>query len=216
VRLLIFPLGLMLFSSLLVALLGDRLALPEDFAEVVEWLRGYGNVAWLVGVGVIMADALLPVPSTPAMLAMGIIYGPIVGGLICGTASLLAGMTGFFGTRILGDRVATKLVGEQDLARTRGFYDRWGLLAVVFGRAVGGPAEWIVILAGLSTLPVWRVAAAVAVGGYVSGFVMATLGAYSVDEPALALGVTLLILLALAGIARRAVRAPAVAAGSTE
>ena len=66
-RLLIFPAILISTSALIVWLFGDQLAFPEDYAEVTNWLQGQGDIAWLVGIGVIMADALLPVPSTPAI-----------------------------------------------------------------------------------------------------------------------------------------------------
>ena len=184
-------------------LFGDRLAFPESYDDVVVWLRGHGDIAWLVGVGVIMADAILPVPSTPASFAMGIIYGPVVGGLICGTALFLAAALGFGLARSLGDRGARFLVGDQDLAGTRRFYDRWGMPAIVLGRAIGGPAEWAVILAGLSQLSAGRVLAAAALGAYVSGFVVAALGAMSIQEPLLAIGAAVAFLGLLLWLGRR-------------
>jgi len=181
-------------AGLLAWTLGDRLILPEDFDEVVVWLRSHGEYAWAVGGSLILADALLPVPSTAAMFSMGIIYGPLLGGLVCGAASVLAGLMGFSATRILGRRGAIFLVGEKDLERTEAFYHRWGLYAVVFGRAIGGPAEWVVILAGLSKMPFLEVLGALCLGGFVSGMVMAALGAVAVTQPLLAMAVTSVLL----------------------
>jgi uncharacterized membrane protein YdjX (TVP38/TMEM64 family) len=193
-RLLIFPILLFGFTALLGSILGDLLVLPESFDDVVVWLRSHGAYAWAIGGGVILADALLPVPSTPAMFSMGIIYGPLLGGAVCGTASVIAGLVGFGATRMLGRRGALYLVGEKDLGRTEAFYERWGLYAVVLGRAIGGPAEWAVILAGLSRMPFGKVLGALIVGGFVSGFVMASLGAVAVVQPLLAVAITLALL----------------------
>ena len=140
----IVPAALIGTGALLTWLLGERLALPESFDEVVAWLRGHGAYAWAVAGGVIVADALLPVPSAPATVALGIIYGWLAGGLLASGALMVAGLLGFGATRALGRRGARLLVGEADLARATAFYDRWGLVAVAAGRAVGGPAEWAV------------------------------------------------------------------------
>ena len=189
-RLLIFPAMVFGIAGFFAWTFGDRLVFPEEFDEVVVWLRGHGEYAWAVGGSVILADALLPVPSTAAMFSMGIIYGPLLGGLVCGAASVLAGLMGFGATRILGRRGAIFLVGEKDLERTEAFYRRWGLYAVVFGRAIGGPAEWVVVLAGLSKMPFLEVLGALCLGGFVSGMVMAALGSAAVTQPLLAVAVT--------------------------
>jgi uncharacterized membrane protein YdjX (TVP38/TMEM64 family) len=193
-RLLIFPAILFGVTALIAWAVGDRLVFPEDFDDVVVWLRSHGAYAWAVGGGVILADALMPVPSTPAMFSMGIIYGPLLGGIVCGTASVIAGLVGFGATRMLGRRGALYLVGEKDLLRTEAFYERWGLYAVVVGRAVGGPAEWAVILAGLSRMPFRSVLGALILGGFASGMVMAALGAGAVTRPLLAVAITLIVL----------------------
>ena len=189
-RLLIFPAILFSLTGFIVWSLGDGLVFPDEFDEVVVWLRAQGEYGWAVGAGVILADALLPAPSTLATFAMGVIYGPLLGGAIGGCASVLAGIMGFGATRLLGRRGALWLVGEKDLARTQAFYERWGLYAVVFGRAIGGPAEWAVILAGLSKLRFLPVLGALCLGGFGSGIVMAALGAMAVTQPLTAVAIS--------------------------
>ena len=190
-RLLILPAILFAVSGLAVWGFGDQLVVPDQFDDVVAWLRSHGDYAWAVGALVILADAVLPAPSTLTTFALGIIYGPLVGGAIGGSASVLAGLIGFGAARGLRHRGARWLIGEVQLARTRAFYERWGLFAVVLGRAIGGPAEWAVIFAGLSQMRVLPVFGALCLGGFGSSLVMAALGAMAVTRPLLAIAITL-------------------------
>ena len=57
----------------------------------VAWLRNYGTWAWAVALGLLAADLFPPLPATAVMAALGFVYGPIVGGLIGGTGSLISG-----------------------------------------------------------------------------------------------------------------------------
>lgn len=205
-RLLIFPLVVLSAAALISWIFADRLVFPEEYDDVVAWLRTYGSTAWLVGIAVILGDALLPVPSTPAMFAMGIIYGPVLGGLICGVSLVAAGFLGFLATRMLGRRAVLFLIGEDDLERTERFYERWGLYAIVIGRAIGGPVEWVVILAGLSKLASSKVFLALCAGGMTTGFVMAALGSMSVAQPLVAIAISSVLVLAMLFLGHRLIR----------
>lgn len=207
-RLLIVPLSFLAFGLTAAWAFGERWQVPESLDAVVAWLRGYGEWAWLAASGVIAADAVLPMPSSPAMFTLGVIYGPALGGLVGGTASLLAGLTGFGLVRALGPRGARFVVGDADLARAEAFYARWGVTAVALGKAVGGPAEWVVVLAGLSRMPVRRVVLAIAIGAFPAGFSMAALGALAVDRPLLALAITVAVAAAVLWLGRRLVHGP--------
>ena len=203
VRLLLVPLLFLLLSALTAVVLGDRLAIPESFAEAVAWLRSFERWAWAVAMAVVVLDFLLPMPSTPALVALGIVYGPVAGGLLGGVATTTAGLLAFGLTRALGRRGALLLVGERDLARAERFYRRWGVTAVVLGRAIGGPLEWLVLIAGLSGMPFPRALVALLLGGFSAAFVTAGLGDLAVDRPALALALVLALALALAWAGRR-------------
>ena len=53
----------------------------------------------------------------------------------------------------MGERGTVFLVGETDLERTRHFYERWGFARIAVGRVIGGPAEYLVVVAGLTRIP---------------------------------------------------------------
>ena len=59
-----------------------RIPTPEDANNAVLSLRGWGNWAWALGVGLIWADLVLPIPQTAVIAALGIIYGSLLGGLL--------------------------------------------------------------------------------------------------------------------------------------
>jgi uncharacterized membrane protein YdjX (TVP38/TMEM64 family) len=202
VRLLLFPIILFALGGTLAWVFADQLAMPEDYAELVTWLRAQGDYAWAVGLLLILGDALLPVPSAPAMFAMGVIYGPVLGTLISGTAMVLASLIGYGALKLLGRGATVRIIGEADLERTERFYERWGMIAVIFGRAIGGPAEWAVIFAGLSNMPFRKVLGAISIGAYVASAVVASLGAMSVFEPVLALAISLAALAAIVLLSR--------------
>ncbi|HYC00669.1 MAG TPA: VTT domain-containing protein [Candidatus Limnocylindrales bacterium] len=206
-RLLIIPVFYFLFTGLLWFTIGDRLDLPESFDEVVPWLRSFQSWAWAVAMAVVIADFLLPMPSTPALIGLGVIYGPWTGGALGGVACTTAGMMGFGLARMLGRRGALWLVDERELAAVERFYSRWGIYAVVFGRAVGGPAEWLVLTAGISGMSWLRALLGVMAGGFAAAFVHAMLGDIAVQRPLLALVIVLTLAGAMALVARWMIRA---------
>lgn len=213
-RLILVPLSFVLLSSLIALVLQHHLDVPDSFAEAVAWLRSFERWAWAVAMAVVIGDFLLPLPSTPALVGLGIIYGSLLGGLLGGVATTSAGLLAFGLTRALGRRGALYLVGQADLARAQRFYDRWGLYAVALGRALGGPLEWLVLIAGLSGMPFSRALVALLVGGFSAAFVAAGLGDLAVERPALAIGLALALAVAMAWLARRLLAAAPGASGS--
>jgi len=199
-RILIIPALFLSIGALVVWLFGERLEFPESIAESQAWLQSFDSFAWAVGSALIIGDAVLPIPSDATIFSMGVIYGGFVGGVIGGTASSIAGLLGYGVTRLLGEKGAVFLVGEKDLHRARVFYERWGFAAIALGRAIGGPAEYLVVVAGLTRIPFQKVLAAILTGAYSAAFCMSFLGAYSLIEPWLAIGLAVLLLLALMGV----------------
>ena len=55
---------------------------PQNASDAVLMLRKYDAWAWAVGIALIWADLVLPVPQTVVIAALGIIYGTVLGGLL--------------------------------------------------------------------------------------------------------------------------------------
>lgn len=195
-----------LFASPLL-IFGERF--DRAFVEQggVEWLRGFGAWAWAVGVGLLVADLVLPVPATAVMAAMGLLYGPILGGVIGGAGSMLAGSIAYGLSRSIGRRAAVFLVGERDLERAHAFFSRAGGWAVAIARPMPLLAEVIACLAGLARMGAGRFFLALACGSLPMGLAFAWLGYSGADRPVLAVAVSALSPLLLWPVARRLVRA---------
>ena len=74
--------------GVLALVLGSCARIPTSLqaSEALLALRGYGSWAWAVGIALVWADVLLPIPQTAVIAALGIIYGTWLGPL--GTAQL--------------------------------------------------------------------------------------------------------------------------------
>ena len=58
---------------------------PQEANDAVLTLRTYESWAWALGIALIWADLVLPVPQTAVIAALGIIHGTLLGG--CWAAS---------------------------------------------------------------------------------------------------------------------------------
>lgn len=185
---LVFLLIAGMMSSMLVV--GD--ALDERFGGVegVRRLEAYGAWAWLLAIALIVSDLVLPVPGTAVITGLGMIYGPWLGGLIGGVGSVLAGLTAYGGSRWLGARFATWLVGDDDLRRLARFFERRGPLAIALSRWLPILPEALCCLAGISRMRFRVFLAALVIGGLPMSFLFAWLGRWLEVRPLAALVVS--------------------------
>jgi uncharacterized membrane protein YdjX (TVP38/TMEM64 family) len=205
-RLLIIPAFTLTLSVVLFLTVMQTTGIPTSFDEAVVWMRSFGDWLWIAASGVILADSFLIMPSDAAMMALGLVYGMAVGGVLSGLASVAGGLLAFGVVRALGEGFALWVVGERDLRLARGFYERWGAYAVATARAVGGPAENVILLAGLSRMR-WRsVLAALCAGGIPAGVLKAGLGAFAEQHPITAILAAVLLAILATWVAQRLTR----------
>lgn len=202
-RLLLILVGLAILFTVPLVVFGDRFDRAFQERGGVAWLQSYGPWAWAVAVGLIVSDLFLPVPATVVMAALGILYGPVVGGLIGAAGSMLAGGVAFGLCRTLGRRAAVLLAGEQDLARTHAFFERSGGWAVALARPLPLLAEVVACLAGLARMPTSKFVLALAAGSLPMGLAFATLGYTGSNRPSLAVVASAAAPLLLWPVARR-------------
>jgi len=166
-------------------------------SEIVRILRGTGDWAWAAGIALLLADVAIPVPSTAVMTALGMIYGPVVGGALAAAGSFLAGMTAYGLCRLMGARTARRLAGRRGLAGARKLFAHWGGWLVAISRWLPLLPETVSFLAGMARMPAARFALSLALGCGSIGPTFAALGHYGAGRPILVLALAALLPLAL-------------------
>lgn len=119
-RLLWLALGFAVLFLIPFVLWGDALEAAFSHAGVMAWLGTYGRWAWAAALGLLVGDLLLPIPASVVMTALGLLYGPVAGGLIGAAGSFLAGAVAYGLCRGLG-RGAAAVVARRAVVRLGSF-----------------------------------------------------------------------------------------------
>jgi uncharacterized membrane protein YdjX (TVP38/TMEM64 family) len=163
-----------------LAVVGLALAEALDATLLVDpadVMAERGIAAW-VGVGLLVADIVLPVPSSVVMLGHGALFG-----VVPGAALSLLGRSGnavvgvLIGRRVgnaLGRRAAQR--GGTMPGRGASLVSRWGLAAVVFTRPIPVLAESTLVGAAAMGLSAPAVVAAAIVGALPEAVLYAVAG----------------------------------------
>jgi hypothetical protein len=129
-----------------------RIPTPEDANNAVLSLRGWGSWAWALGVGLISADLVLPIPQTAVIAALGIIYGTLLGGLLGSLGLITSGVVGYLLMLTSARRFVQRVVGRQSRRKMESLFERGGVWAIVVTRSrpatVTAPARGHVDAAG--------------------------------------------------------------------
>ena len=164
-----FTLLLMLFAAWAVGV---------DLDAAPPMPREAGVVAAVTGVGLLVADVFLPVPSSLVMMAHGTLFGVGVGALLSLAGSVASALTAFAIGRA-GTGAIRRLVTPDEHEYASALLARWGVAAVALTRPVPILAETVAILAGSSRLTWLQTAFAAAVGSLVPAMTYAWAGAHA-------------------------------------
>ena len=143
-------------------------------------LREGGLPAAALGVGLLVADVLIPVPSSLLMVAHGALFGVWIGTLLSLLGSVGAALVAFSVGRA-GGPLVDRLVSPEEKARADRLIARWGALAVIVSRPIPLLAEAVAILAGASPLSWSRMALAALAGSLPPALLYALTGALTRD-----------------------------------
>jgi uncharacterized membrane protein YdjX (TVP38/TMEM64 family) len=175
-------------------LFADALGL-EQLTDPASAMDRPGPWQALVGVGLLVVDVVLPVPSTLIMVANGALFGVVVGALLSLAGKLGCALVGFALGRS-GKRLVNRMIGERDRQRGEQFLARWGLVAILVSRPLPILAETVVVLAGASGLRLVPVVGVALLGSVPEAVVYGVAGA-----AAASFGNQVLIMLALLTLA---------------
>jgi len=172
------------------AIWGDALMDKFTVEGSVMWLKSYGDWAMLMGVILLIADLFLPIPATLVMAALGLLYGPWLGGLISVVGSFLSGALAYGLCRMAGVKGSKWLLGEKDLEKGQRLFNKMGGWIVALSRWLPVFPEVVSSLAGLSQMKSRLFFLALACGSIPLGFVFAYIGSLGIENPALSLGLS--------------------------
>ncbi len=190
---------LLIMSSMIAFFLAlffvvEALGVPL-LADPTPWMQHGGILAAALGVGLLIADVLLPVPSSLVMVAHGALFGVWIGTLLSLLGSVGAALFGFaIGRR--GGKLLERIVSPAERKRADHLLARWGALAIVVTRPIPLLAETVAIMAGASLSLSWgRMALAALVGSLPPALLYALTGATvaNVQSTSLMFGVVLLV-----------------------
>lgn len=185
--------GGMIAFFLVLFLVVEALGVPL-LTDPMPWMKRGGVLAASVGVGLLVADVLLPVPSSLVMVAHGALFGVLVGTLLSLIGSVGAALFGFWiGRR--GGWLLARVVTEKERANADYLLRRWGALAIIVTRPVPLLAETVAIMAGSSSMSWGRAALAALVGSLPPALLYALTGAAvaNFQNTALMFGLVLLL-----------------------
>jgi uncharacterized membrane protein YdjX (TVP38/TMEM64 family) len=186
-RLVLVTVGLGLLVVLLFLVWGEGFEAAFSVEGTTAWLRGQGAWAWAAGIGLLVADLFLPIPGTSVMAALGIVYGPLLGGAVAALGSILSGLVGSGLCRALGQRAFRLIAGDEGVATARELFRRQGGWIVALSRWLPVLPETVACLAGLARMRFLVFAAALACGSVPLGFTFATVGHLGAAAPWLVL-----------------------------
>jgi uncharacterized membrane protein YdjX (TVP38/TMEM64 family) len=167
--------GLMMLTFLALFGLAEWLHVPL-LTDPDPWMAHAGWAAALIGIGLLIADVLLPVPASLVMIAHGALFGVVWGTILSLIGALGAGIFGFWlGRR--GGPLVDRLVPADERRRADALLRTWGDLAIVVTRPVPILAETLAILAGTSPMTWPRMLAATLGGSLPAALLYALTGA---------------------------------------
>jgi uncharacterized membrane protein YdjX (TVP38/TMEM64 family) len=201
---------LLLSAGVLVpyALWGERFEQGLSLDGARAWIERFGAWAWAAGIALLVADVVLPIPSTIVMSALGWTYGWWLGGCVSSAGSMLAGIVAYAASRTAGRPVARWISGDEGLRDAERIFARRGGWIVAGSRWMPVLPETVACLAGLARMPWRRFLVALSCGSVPLGFAFAAIGSLGHQSPVAALALSALVPLALWSLARRLSAAP--------
>jgi uncharacterized membrane protein YdjX (TVP38/TMEM64 family) len=114
-----------------------------------EWLIGRPALAASILIGLLVADVLLPIPSSLICTISGSLLGPWIGTMTNWIGLSLAAVVGYELGSCFGRPLAIRLQSKQSLERAGHLNEKYGLWTLVLFRGIPILAEASVIAAGL-------------------------------------------------------------------
>jgi uncharacterized membrane protein YdjX (TVP38/TMEM64 family) len=157
-------------------------------------LGAAGRTSAMVSVGLLIADIVLPVPSSLIMVANGALFGIPLGTLLSLSGSLSATVAGYLLGRS-GSSLIARVLQPNECARATRLLAKYGMLAIIVTRPLPLLAEATAVVMGMSEMKLRFVLLGGAAGILPAALLYAITGAMApgLNSTPLAFGLVLLI-----------------------
>ena len=159
-------------------------------------LAGQSRWAWAVGIGLLIADLLIPIPTTSIIAGLGMIYGPVVGAGVAIAGSMLSAFIGYACGRWLGRPLVQRVFGAS-LDRGEAVFERHGGWIVATSRWLPVLPEVVSVVAGAHKMPLANFLLAALCGAVPFALAFSAIGHVGVDYPLATLLISALVPLVL-------------------
>ncbi|MBN2391458.1 MAG: VTT domain-containing protein [Anaerolineae bacterium] len=169
--------GILAFILVPFTLFGEAIEVwTHNFLEVAS--NQTGKVALVLAL-LLGGDIVLPVPSSIASTAAGFVLGFLRGLLTSWVGMTVSCMLGFVLASKMGHPIASRLVGEKELARLANLERRFGNWVLIVARPVPVLAEASILFAGIARIPFGRFMLLTTLSNLGISAVYAAVGAFS-------------------------------------
>lgn len=144
------------------------------------FLHQGGLIAASIGIGLLVADVVLPIPASLVMIAHGALFGVWLGSLFSLIGGVLASCVGYY----LGYKsspMINKFITRQEQEQATHAMKKWGGLAVLISRPIPLMAESISIMAGVIQMPLQKFILAAVLGILPAAIIFAITGVYALE-----------------------------------
>jgi len=151
---LILVLAIFFASTFIVAKLTGIISIEK----IELWLTAAKNIDTLMLAALVIvllfSDLFIAVPTLTIMILSGYFLGHMYGAITSIIGVMLAGITGYTLSRIFGEKLESLIVKDrQQRLALREQFTRYGLLMIIFSRAIPILPEITACLSGLTKMP---------------------------------------------------------------
>ncbi|HYG77075.1 MAG TPA: VTT domain-containing protein [Planctomycetota bacterium] len=189
--LVVFVFMIVLLTLMFLAAQALQIPLINDPSELMR--QGKWQAA-LIGIGLLMSDTFLPVPSSIVMIAHGWAFGILLGTCASLVGTMGGAAVGFFIAR-KSNKLLSRFISDDERAQADAVLKKYGALAIIVSRPIPLLAEAIILIAGTSSMS-WRMMLLAAFAGNLPAsliYAIAGATAKTIDNWALMFGLVIAV-----------------------
>jgi uncharacterized membrane protein YdjX (TVP38/TMEM64 family) len=169
----------MMISLLLLFGLAQLIGLPI-LLDPRPWFEQGSGWAAIISTGLLIADILLPVPSSLIMIANGAYFGLLPGMILSTLGGVAASAFGYL-LGSSGAKIMNRFIPQEDQLKATALLQKWGSLTIIVTRPIPILSETVSLMAGVSAMKFHQFLFATVVGTLPATLMYAITGATALN-----------------------------------